>query len=169
MKGSAILALADSTSGSSAESNDSAILNDSILRNDDDSITNVVRTAFSIRVLNSRLVQQSRVTPDACVLINNSLFNNCALSNSHPRQSGGLISMHLFNRLVIIGAHHKGGVEMNSFRDAAPQANYRIGYSRSIDDAAFAHDRILNLRLFRPLMAVGIALGYKPGLEHQTN
>src|SRR5688572_25170974 len=129
-------------------SNDRPISDYGILGNDDNAIANEIRSILPVSFGYSRFVYQANTASNARVLVDDGAVNDRSLAYSHPRHISLKVGPHLLNGLVVISSHQKRRIDQHTFRNSASQANYRICYSCTGDDAAIADDGVSNLRLF---------------------
>ena len=81
-----------------------AIRNQRVLWHDDDAVAYEVRTTRPISLENLRLIQQPRVLPDARVLVDDGLPDDCSLPYPNARQSLAEIA-EVLNRKGVPPAH----------------------------------------------------------------
>src|SRR6185437_220003 len=110
------------------------------LRNDDDVVADVVAAVRGIKAFNTGIVQQFHVRTDASVLVDDCAPHDRALANADPRPLRFAIPEHVFQSLVVVGAHHIRTVKMRAFTDAAAQSDHAAINFRAVDDAAIADD-----------------------------
>src|SRR5437588_9491907 len=90
----------------SATSHYCSIRNQPVLRHDDDAITDVIHSIWTVCLFRSRLIQQSHVGSDARILVYDRASNHSSFTDAHARTTRLAIAKHVFQTLVVIRAHH---------------------------------------------------------------
>src|SRR6185369_12569383 len=127
---------------------DCPISNQRILRHDDDAVADEVRATLSISLDHAALVQQSRVLPNARILVDDRTLDDSSLTYPDARQALTQIEPHVLKRLVVIITHQDRRLNLHALQNPATQTDDGVRQLRTVDDATVADDRIVDLGLF---------------------
>src|SRR5215213_11079761 len=126
-------------------SNHSAVMNHRILRHDDNAIANKIRATRPVSLDDPRFIQQSRILSDARILVDDRPLDDSSLTYPDSRHTLSEVAAHLFECLIVVSAHHKRRINLDTLRDPAAQADDGVCHLRAIDDAAVADYRVVDL------------------------